>query len=59
MMPRIDDPILRAALIAEHQRQATSWKLEALTARTLSEQYACNMRAAVLEQAAHEIEHAA
>lgn len=57
--PRVDDPDLRAALVADIQRRADEWRREG--AKTTDEQdaRACRLRAGVLEELARDLESAA
>lgn len=65
MTPRIDDPVLRAQLVADIRERADAWHAQAVQSRsrawgsTASDARACRLRAAVLEQLAHDLEDAA
>lgn len=59
MTPRIDDRELRAALVADIRWRANAWRDQALRERTESAARACQLRAAVLEQLARDLEEAA
>lgn len=59
MTTRIDDPVLRAALVADIRRRANAWRDQGVRAWTDDEQRGCLLRAAVLEQLARDLEDAA
>lgn len=58
MTPSIADPVLRAQLIAEILERARAWRNQAV-GKSADTAQSCRLRAAVLEQLAHDLEGAA
>jgi predicted hydrolase (HD superfamily) len=57
-MTRVEDPVLRAQLVIDILVRAEAWEEQAHHTKTLSDQHACHMRAAVLKQLARDLEEA-